>query len=671
MTVSALPACTFAEETSSEELLFMEIPSVTGVSKAKEAINETPMSVYTVSREELERWGVQQQFEIFGRVPGFAFYDFDYFGTEAMTVRGLRQVSRMGYSYDLLPIFDWGHQVFVPNFFQSVEIARGPAGLAWGSSAEGALINFNLRNDLEGNELVVQSGDNGKQVYSFAYGHQLTDKVGGDHIFIGYSSQQQGYKEFPANNIFASPTSTWRTYGQGPDTYGLFGVVEANKMKFVFVKTVNAQIGKLSQIGATGTLIDDIEDQLETRDGAGKVYQYFETLAYRLEYKALAVDNFNLSLYHNYCEKLFWVELFYQSRQIEKDWGFNGDWAMMNDKLSFNFGGDLLQQFMSDIPGFESTWVRTNYGYTAKDGGTFASQVAITSQKPVRNIFVQGKYSVNDRMKVILGGRADYKQDVASPQSETLFMGPRAAFVYLLNDDLSLKYCYNNTARRPAANELSGGVVKEEKLYSHEINAAYEIKNTIAADITLVTQKLTDVIGRNASLFGGYYNDGSVQADGLEWALKYFPVKTLLLYYNGSAYNLNASGGVVNTPGAVSSASALSDGSPLFVPKYSNFIGAELDVFGFMKANVDLRSYMDIAYRDTSAAEGKQSVSFVDATFRTKKFFKDSVSFSLIALNLLDENKGVPLLSEHAFTKNGLLPPKERRIMLQATLNFI
>src|SRR5688572_29574926 len=70
-----------------EEVFLGEIPVVIGVSKHQESIRTTPLATYVVSREELNRWGIQQQYEIFGRVPGFSFYDFDFFGNEGVPVR--------------------------------------------------------------------------------------------------------------------------------------------------------------------------------------------------------------------------------------------------------------------------------------------------------------------------------------------------------------------------------------------------------------------------------------------------------------------------------------------------------------------------------------------------------------------------------------------------------
>lgn len=647
-----------------EEMLFMEIPTVIGVSKQKENINELPMSAYVVSREDIQRWGVQQLYEVLGRVPGYSFYDFDYFGTEGVAVRGLRQIWRVGYSYELMPIFDWGHQVFVPQFYQSIEVARGPAGLAWGSAAEAGLININLRDDLEGKEVIFQSGDNNRIAYSVAYGHKFSDE--GDkngRVFVGYYNGQQGYKDFPASAQFGDSLAVWRTYGQGPGTYSLDALFENDKIKLIVIRMLNAGLSRIPHLSSGNN--DALTRRLEERLGAGRDYQNFETLAYRLEYKALRTDDLKIDLYHNYADKLFWVETFFQSRQVQKDIGFNGEWATIPDKLAISFGGDALQEFVSNAPGWQSAWARDEFGFTTRDKGTFLGQIAASNEPPSRNIFFQGKYRINEKMQTILGGRIDWKKDW-SP--DTLYSGPRFAYIYQPQDKLTLKYLYNDTARRPAANELYNRAqdLKEERLVAHEIVATWDPDDDLKLDCTLVSQKLTDMItqGNVSTTFSKTYNGGTLSTNGIELAANYKVFRKTLLYWNGSFYNMEAKGS------ANYSAPALSDGSPLFVPKFTSFAGCEVETFDFIKFNAGFRSFMDIAYKEINGSEGKMSVNFMDLTARTKKFMNDSLTLAFIALNALDENKGVPLFGEHSNTKSGLLPAKESRMMVQATLSF-
>ena len=131
---------------SLDELMNIEI---VGVSKKSESLKHVPMSAYVVTQDELSRWGVRNLFDIFQRVPGYSFYNTDYYGQYGAIGRGLQSVWRYGFSFELMNVVDFGHYEFTPHFFKSIEIARGPAGLTWGSGAEAGLLNFNIRDDLD------------------------------------------------------------------------------------------------------------------------------------------------------------------------------------------------------------------------------------------------------------------------------------------------------------------------------------------------------------------------------------------------------------------------------------------------------------------------------------------------------------------------------------------
>jgi hypothetical protein len=48
-----------SSDKTAEDILFWELPDVYGVSKKEEALKDTPMSVYTVTNEEMNRWGIR------------------------------------------------------------------------------------------------------------------------------------------------------------------------------------------------------------------------------------------------------------------------------------------------------------------------------------------------------------------------------------------------------------------------------------------------------------------------------------------------------------------------------------------------------------------------------------------------------------------------------------
>ena len=106
-----VPRIASAVPPSNEDLLFTDIPSVFGVSKKAENMNEVPMSVYTVTREEMDRWGIRGLYEIFQRVPGYSFYNTDSYGQYGAIGRGLQSVWRYGVSIGLYFGYAQGHDV--------------------------------------------------------------------------------------------------------------------------------------------------------------------------------------------------------------------------------------------------------------------------------------------------------------------------------------------------------------------------------------------------------------------------------------------------------------------------------------------------------------------------------------------------------------------------------
>jgi outer membrane receptor protein involved in Fe transport len=355
-----------------EESLFMDMPTVVGVSKRAEKVNEAPVATYVISRDEMKRWGVRQMSEIFARVPGYAFYDLDFAGDRTPPVRGLYGTFRSVLAYELLPVFDWSWTVLAPNFVKSIEVARGASGVAWGSRAESGVVNINLRDDLDGAESSVEKGENRRAAYSFAYGHKFKDANPGDNMFVGLYKEQQGYKKYDVSALYpGDPQSTWKTNGLDTDTMSLLAKIQYQKMKFLYYKDVLAEAERFPLSDKPGAL----EAQVALRTDP---YQRMESTGYRLDYSIYKSDKFDISAYHQLSDKFFWVELVYQSRQTQEDSGIMGGFHhLLGDKLDINFGGDLVSNQKTNAPGWQSSWCARRR--TTSASGTTAPS---TGRKP-------------------------------------------------------------------------------------------------------------------------------------------------------------------------------------------------------------------------------------------------------------------------------------------------
>lgn len=632
-----------------EYLLFEEIP-VVGVSKKAENFKDVPMSVYVVTHDEMERWGVRQLYEIFQRIPGYSFYNTDYYGQYGPIGRGLQSIWRYGCSFDLMNVVDFGHMTFTPHFFKSIEVARGPAGLMWGSGAEAGLLNFNIRDDLEGSEAVAELGNNNRHSYSLMYGGKFEKE--GDGFFLGWHGEEQDYEL--QENAFDKAGKTWKMNGEN-FAYNVLGKLKYKDIRFTFFQDHADHIAPTAWFGDAGlqnaleTFQDDMHDQLEV-------------VSYRAEYHVpLDFENFKLYFYHDYYKKQWWTESVAVDTQRKRTLGFNGDLALFENKFRINFGGDLWGEDQITAPSYTAYWART-WGINWYD-------TSLSPEKTeYKNLFLQTETSLLENLKLILGGRADYQKD-ADPD-ETIYSGPRAGLLYSASEKLSFKYLYNSTKRRPQANEITGSSVSPEQLKAHDLVAILDISNRLKLDLTLFTQKLTDEITRvnDSRILNAYYNTGGIEAQGVEWALKFIPMEKWIVYWNGS-YQKSEVQEKVLSGGVVASEAHNSDDEPLFVPSLTSFIGTEYDISGIVKANIALRTIQDIPYLTAAGAEDEVSISFVDLTLRTKKFW-DKLALDLVCLNLLDEDKRVPAFGEHSGNQSGTLEPEGRRFYARATLNY-
>jgi hypothetical protein len=83
---------------------------VTSVSRAAESARRVPMSVYTVSRDELLDWAPTEPNDVLKRLPGASFYDTNYTGQNSVMTRGQSGIYRTVFAIEQMPIYDQGQR---------------------------------------------------------------------------------------------------------------------------------------------------------------------------------------------------------------------------------------------------------------------------------------------------------------------------------------------------------------------------------------------------------------------------------------------------------------------------------------------------------------------------------------------------------------------------------
>jgi hypothetical protein len=521
---------------------------------------------------------------------------------------------------------------------------------------------MNVRDDLNGTEVSLQGGNNGRQVEDFMYGKKFTDGKPGDGVFFGFHNEAQSYaiQQDTLRTSFAQNSSPenvqWKENGEYPSET-MLAKIQSGPFKAIVYQDHADEIAPTDWFGGNANLQSTVE-QFQ-----GNLNDQMEVLAYRMEYHIASTDEFSFYLYSDDYKKQWWIESLVLDTQRKRTAGINGDAKLMDNKLDITFGGDLWGEDQITAPSYTSA-----YAATLGVSGWYASPTEI-QKTPFSNFFVQGNYAVSNTFKVLLGGRADYQQD-AQP-TNTIYTGPRIGLMYSPTDKVTFKYLYNGTSRRPQANELNASGVAQpsaETLAAHELIAIADISDKLKLDVTLFSQKLQNEIERvNGVGLNVFTNTGGLSTNGVEWALKYFPTKDTLVYWNGSYDASQVNQADIN--GIIVADAQNGDHDPLFVPLVTSFIGAEVPVAG-LKANAALRSILDIPYQAIDGSYATASAEFVDVTIRTKKFWKNTVDLSLVGLNVLNNQQPLPAYGEHAGNAAGTLQPEGVSVYLKATFDF-
>ncbi|HOP41214.1 MAG TPA: TonB-dependent receptor plug domain-containing protein, partial [Geobacteraceae bacterium] len=153
-----------------EELMEIEVETVSGASRYEQPISEAPASVSIVTADEIRKFGYRNLADILQSVPGFSVTNdrnYQYAG-----IRGFGLPGDYGTRMLLLidgvrqndPIYQTGfigNEVVVDtDLIERVEIIRGPGHTLYGANAMMAVVNIVTKrgSDLDGFELSGEAG---------------------------------------------------------------------------------------------------------------------------------------------------------------------------------------------------------------------------------------------------------------------------------------------------------------------------------------------------------------------------------------------------------------------------------------------------------------------------------------------------------------------------------
>ncbi|USE36320.1 TonB-dependent siderophore receptor [Endozoicomonas sp. SCSIO W0465] len=170
---------------SLEELISLDVPDVTSVSKRKQRLMDSPAAVFVITDEDILRSGVTSIPEALRMVPGMQVARLNS-NTWSISTRGFNYI----FANKLLVLID-GRTVYSPLFsgvnwdvqdtmledIARIEVIRGPGAALWGANAVNGVINIITKHaaDTQSGLLSTGFGSEEKAFAAYRYGGELGD----------------------------------------------------------------------------------------------------------------------------------------------------------------------------------------------------------------------------------------------------------------------------------------------------------------------------------------------------------------------------------------------------------------------------------------------------------------------------------------------------------------
>ena len=170
---------------SLEELISLDVPDVTSVSRKKQRLMDSAAAVYVITDEDIQRSGVTSIPEALRMVPGMQIARLNS-NTWSISTRGFNYI----FANKLLVLVD-GRTVYSPLFsgvnwdiqdtmledIARIEVIRGPGAALWGANAVNGVINIITKHsaDTQGGLLSAGFGSEEKAFGAYRYGGEIGD----------------------------------------------------------------------------------------------------------------------------------------------------------------------------------------------------------------------------------------------------------------------------------------------------------------------------------------------------------------------------------------------------------------------------------------------------------------------------------------------------------------
>jgi iron complex outermembrane receptor protein len=498
---------------SLEELMEIEVETVSTASKYEQKVSEAPSSVTIITAEEIRKYGYRTLADVFNSVRGFyTTYDRNYHYV------GVRGLGRPGdYNMRILMLID-GHRVndnvgdsssIGEDFYldtaliKKIEIIHGPGSALYGSNAILAVVNIITKDgkDYDGVELFGEYGS-----YDAGRGRVTYGKVfenGMDVLISGSYFDKDGdtlyFKDFddPATNY-------GKVDNDDEQSYRLFGKLTLDDLSLT-VANVSREKG-IPTAPWGGEFGDD------------RTRSWDDLILIGLTHNHDFSDKFSMKnrIAYNYYD--------YKGHWVYDDGGL----YVNKDRWKGRWWEYELQFIAEPFERHKLTW-GSEFRYNVRqDQRNWDFDIYLDDKQHSKNwgLYLQDEFKVLDNVTLIGGIRYDEYDTVGSTTN------PRLALIYNYSDATTLKLLYGEAFRAPNAYELyyhdgyytmkPPTSLESETIETYEIVLEQKFNKNITGSVSGFYYTLEDLIDQTVDPGDSlivFTNTDEVEVKGLEFEL--------------------------------------------------------------------------------------------------------------------------------------------------------
>jgi outer membrane receptor for ferrienterochelin and colicins len=441
-----------------EELMEIEVETVSGASRYEQPISEAPASVSIVTADQIKKFGYRNLADILQSVPGFSVtndrnYQYagirgfglpgDYGTRMLLLVDGVRQND---------PIYQTGfignEMVVDTDLIERVEIIRGPGHTLYGANAMMAVVNVVTKRgrDLDGFELTGEAGSfdgyRGRVSYGSRFGG--TTEMLASGTFFHSRGQDLFYPEF------ALPATSFG-WARGCDREQFGSAFLKLAYRDLTLESGYVKRDKVIPTAPWGTVFNN--PGTESTDSS---------LFVDLKYQHFFENGLDLMT------RFSWNQYFYDGRYIY-DWADPGDPPLLID----NIDKDRSSWLMGEIQATKELMNKhrliggIEFRDTLRmDQQNFDVTMYLDDRRPSWNVgfYLQDEYHILDNLILNAGIRYDYFETFGGT------VNPRVALIYSPLSRTTVKFLFGTAFRPPSGYELyySDGYTQKTNPELHE-----------------------------------------------------------------------------------------------------------------------------------------------------------------------------------------------------------